>query len=501
MRLKKRTGWFAGLICGLLLMLILTGCGQNRAFLESPETQGALGQTSPGEQMQAQPCAHQYIWTVAVPAACTEPGQEIGTCRVCGDVTTRTLEPLGHSYRCTHTEATCQTPETRVYTCVRCADSYTETGELGEHSFVRVEEVPATCQDPGSVTFVCTRCGERDTQAGTELGPHVFETRVVEPTDSTKGYTLRTCQVCGMTEEIGTTYLEYGTEITFLLYHEVMPRDFIREAAGNPGMFVAIEDFRDQMRVLREEDCFVMPLADAVSALRGQEPIPARAVCITFDDGYKSNIEFAAPVLREYGYPAAIFMTMYYLDGQYEPQFDRRGVQRLTLEEYEPYSDLITLACHTYAMHFDLRTCELEDLAADLDRCRALYPDYNDYFAYPQGCWDRDLPPLLEEKGYLAAFTTEFRRAELGDDLYALPRFGVFGWLTEARFRGLIRGEDPAAQPDARSSPEVRGGPDMRGGPDARGGSDARGGPDMRNAPRQAENTTLPRRLSGKGDR
>ena len=360
----------------------------------------------------------------------------------------RETEPLGHSYRCTITEATCQTPETRVYVCSRCGNTYTEIGEdLGGHSYVKTAEVPASCQDPGSVTYTCTRCSDTYTQAGAELGPHVFDTQVIDPTPSTKGCTLRTCQVCGFSEQLNPTYLEYGTQITFLLYHEVMPRSFIISAAGHPGMFVAIEDFRDQMRVLREENCFVMPIQDAVRALQGLEPIPARAVCITFDDGYKSNTEFAAPVLREYGFPATIFMTMYYLDGEYEPTFDERGVQRLTLEEYEPYSDLITLACHTYAMHFDLRTCELEDLAADLDLCRELYPEYNDYFAYPQGAWNEDLPPLLAEKGYLAAFTTEPRRAEQGENLYAIPRFGVFGWLNESRFREMIRGEKPEDLP------------------------------------------------------
>ena len=430
MKQKRQRIRFAGLGWVLVLALVLTGCGRTQAPPEEPP--------------EPRVCPHEYLWTTQ-PAACTEPVRQIGTCQLCGDQVVRTTEPLGHSYRCTRTEATCQTPETRVYVCSRCGDTYTETGEdPGGHSYVPTREVPATCQDPGSVTYTCTRCSDSYTQAGTELGPHVFDTQVIEPTASTKGYTLRTCQVCGFAEQLNPTYLEYGTEITFLLYHEVMPRSFIISAAGHPGMFVAIEDFRDQMRVLREENCFVMPLQDAVKALQGLEPIPARAVCITFDDGYKSNIEFAAPILREYGYPAAIFMTMYYLDGSYEPIFDERGVQRLTLEEYEPYSDLITLACHTYAMHFDLRTCELEDLAADLDLCRELYPDYNDYFAYPQGCWSEDLPPLLAEKGYLAAFTTEPRRAAPGENLYAVPRFGVFGWLTEGRFRELIRGESQA---------------------------------------------------------
>lgn len=65
--------------------------------------------------------------------------------------------------------------------------------------------------------------------------------------------------------------------------------------------------FRWQMRVLAE--CFnVLPLRDAVTALREQR-LPPRAVCITFDDGYRSVHDLALPVLREFGLPATVFVA------------------------------------------------------------------------------------------------------------------------------------------------------------------------------------------------
>ena len=92
----------------------LTGCGRTQAGAQPP------GEAAP------QVCRHDYLWTTE-PTACTEPGRQIGTCRICGDQVIRETEPLGHSYRCTITEATCQTPETRVYVCSRCGNTYTET--------------------------------------------------------------------------------------------------------------------------------------------------------------------------------------------------------------------------------------------------------------------------------------------------------------------------------------------------------------------------------------
>jgi peptidoglycan/xylan/chitin deacetylase (PgdA/CDA1 family) len=65
--------------------------------------------------------------------------------------------------------------------------------------------------------------------------------------------------------------------------------------------------FEEQMRWLSEM-CNVLPLPDAAEMLRSGK-LPARAACITFDDGYRNNIEVAVPILERLGLPATFFIT------------------------------------------------------------------------------------------------------------------------------------------------------------------------------------------------
>ena len=58
----------------------------------------------------------------------------------------------------------------------------------------------------------------------------------------------------------------------------------------------------------------VLPLSEAVRRLaRGS--LPARAACITFDDGYADNLTEALPILRRHGLPATFFIATGFLDG------------------------------------------------------------------------------------------------------------------------------------------------------------------------------------------
>jgi peptidoglycan/xylan/chitin deacetylase (PgdA/CDA1 family) len=68
-----------------------------------------------------------------------------------------------------------------------------------------------------------------------------------------------------------------------------------------------VATFRWQMQLLAQ--CFnVLPLSEALAALDAGT-LPARAVCITFDDGYRSTHDLALPILREFGLPASVFVS------------------------------------------------------------------------------------------------------------------------------------------------------------------------------------------------
>jgi peptidoglycan/xylan/chitin deacetylase (PgdA/CDA1 family) len=72
-----------------------------------------------------------------------------------------------------------------------------------------------------------------------------------------------------------------------------------------------VATFRWQMALLA--DCFnVLPLHDALAALDAGR-LPPRAICITFDDGYRSVHDLALPVLQKFGLPATVFVTSGYI--------------------------------------------------------------------------------------------------------------------------------------------------------------------------------------------
>ena len=58
-------------------------------------------------------------------------------------------------------------------------------------------------------------------------------------------------------------------------------------------------------------------LDQAAQAIAGGKPLPAKALAVTVDDGYRDFFEVAYPVFREFGIPATVFVVTRFLDGGY----------------------------------------------------------------------------------------------------------------------------------------------------------------------------------------
>ncbi len=99
-----------------------------------------------------------------------------------------------------------------------------------------------------------------------------------------------------------------GKTLSILIYHQVVEtKDPMRPDVPDR------EEFRWQMELLRT--CFTpLPLASAVKQLKAQT-LPDRAVCITFDDGYRDNLDVALPVLKQYRIPATVFVATHFSRG------------------------------------------------------------------------------------------------------------------------------------------------------------------------------------------
>lgn len=96
--------------------------------------------------------------------------------------------------------------------------------------------------------------------------------------------------------------------LSILIYHRVLP-----DVDPMRGFEVDASTFDAQMAVLARH---FTPLSMTEALRRLEENrLPARSVCVTFDDGYADNFITALPILRRWGVPAAFFVTTAYLEG------------------------------------------------------------------------------------------------------------------------------------------------------------------------------------------
>ena len=96
--------------------------------------------------------------------------------------------------------------------------------------------------------------------------------------------------------------------LSILIYHRVLAEQdplFPHEVTTNT--------FDAQM--FRLKSVFnVLPLAEAITRLK-KGTLPARAACITFDDGYADNATIALPILQRHSLKATFFIATAYLNG------------------------------------------------------------------------------------------------------------------------------------------------------------------------------------------
>jgi peptidoglycan/xylan/chitin deacetylase (PgdA/CDA1 family) len=99
-----------------------------------------------------------------------------------------------------------------------------------------------------------------------------------------------------------------GPKLSILIFHRVLPE--------TDPLFPEEPDARrfDQVMGWVKNWFNVMPLDAAVDALKKRN-LPARAMAITFDDGYTDNRTTALPILKRHGLSATFFIATGYMNG------------------------------------------------------------------------------------------------------------------------------------------------------------------------------------------
>jgi peptidoglycan/xylan/chitin deacetylase (PgdA/CDA1 family) len=186
--------------------------------------------------------------------------------------------------------------------------------------------------------------------------------------------------------------------------------------------------FRKQMQYLSEHHT-VLSLKEVIEALQNRQPLPDKAVVITFDDGYNNIYENAHPILREFNFPYTIFINPP-LIGNLNHQLDW---QQVKLMENQGVSFANHGSQHTHMLTHNIDESEIQWLNRTLHEIESAETILKEklgyslrYFAYPYGEFDSSLKARLRSKGYIG-FGQQSGAIASYSDFSALPRYPATG--------------------------------------------------------------------------
>jgi peptidoglycan/xylan/chitin deacetylase (PgdA/CDA1 family) len=220
-----------------------------------------------------------------------------------------------------------------------------------------------------------------------------------------------------------------------LTYHSL-------DASGSV-ISLAPQTFRRHMELLHEGGRRGIALGDLIEAWEGRAELPARAVVVTFDDGFRNVADHAAPVLARLGFRATIFAVAGHCGGHNDWPTQPRDVPRLPLLSLPELRELTGAGFEigSHGLHhapLDEATPAIAE--AEIVGSRRTLEDALgsriSTFAYPYGLANAEARGLVRSH-YDAACSTELRQASRLEDRHFLSRIDAYYFQGPALFRTL----------------------------------------------------------------
>lgn len=218
---------------------------------------------------------------------------------------------------------------------------------------------------------------------------------------------------------VSATHLAASESAAILVYHHVA-------ADTPPSTSISPENFIGHLEYLRDNNFTVMKLPELLAALEQKQPLPDKAVAITFDDGYISIYDTAFPLLQEFGYPFTLFVST--------GPIDRQQRNFMSWQNIKEMSDAgVTIANHLVEHPYMLTRLDGESEGDWLARLRSEIlaaqrsiaqhtGQEHRLLAYPYGEYDNNIKDLILNLGF-TGLAQNSGAVGFNSDPAALPRF------------------------------------------------------------------------------
>lgn len=215
--------------------------------------------------------------------------------------------------------------------------------------------------------------------------------------------------------------------IPILMYHQIDEPPL----RGEPlrGLVVSPASFSRQMAMLKLFGYIGLSMRDLEPYLQGKKR--GKVVGLTFDDGYKNNVQNALPVLKKHGFTATCYgvSSMMGSTNHWDRHLGITEKPLMSAEDWCTWRDSgMDIGSHTRT-HADLTKLSPDDARNQITRSKhELEQTLNceiQHFCYPYGWFTPEHRDMVEEAGYATATTTKRGRTHSGDDPFTLRRIMV----------------------------------------------------------------------------
>ena len=216
-----------------------------------------------------------------------------------------------------------------------------------------------------------------------------------------------------------------------LMYHKV------NDLPGN-RMSMPVSTFDAQMTQLKDFGYTVVDLDAVIAHYVEGRPLPQGAVLITFDDGYRDNLENAAPILHKHGYAAVQFVPLAYVGDRqplpHEEHLAASGVLNPTVD-WDELGELEKLGVRIEShgiSHRPLADLEIDEAAREIAISKLRLEERLGRpvraFSYVKGSeahYKQVHLSLVRQAGYDVAFTAVSGANSPASDPLELRRYNV----------------------------------------------------------------------------
>lgn len=200
-----------------------------------------------------------------------------------------------------------------------------------------------------------------------------------------------------------------------------------------------------QLRWLQHAGYATVSMDAVCDAWRGEGELPARAITITFDDGFRDCIEHAVPALTAHGFTATFYVVAGLVGKTSQWLLAERGVE-FPMADWAMLraAEDAEMRCESHTVsHPRLAKLSLAECREELAMSRTLLEDGLGrsvrHLAYPFGSFSPEVRDIAGEMGYTTACTVVEALASPPDDLLALPRVPVIGGEGMRNFKSRLR--------------------------------------------------------------